>query len=155
LIIGVIAIVGNLATIGIVAVKDQLRKPYFLTILTLAVADLMSVIFRIGTIFLEFELPLYLNCIKPSFYVLASCWIAVEINSMLQIVLIAVIKFLLLICPMKSRTCVTINLIVVLFFVLLLVSASITFSGNYVIMQKVKADEDTTGVVLAMMVVVI
>ena len=74
---------------------------------------------------------------------------------MLQIVLIAVIKFLLLVCPIKSRTCVTNHLIVILFFVLLLISASGTFPAGYIIMQKVKTNEDTTDVILGMLVVTI
>lgn len=155
LVISVIGIIGNLATVAIVAINLKLRKPYFLTILTLAVADLLSICFMIGTMFFEFELTMYLECIKPAYYVLLSSCLSVQINSTLQIVLIAVIKFLLLVYPIKSITYVTNNLIVVLFFVLWSVSACISFFACYLIMQKVKANEDTSTIVIGTLIMII
>jgi hypothetical protein len=48
--ISVIGIVGNVATVAVVAINVKLRKQYFLTILTLAVADLIGIVFKLVTI---------------------------------------------------------------------------------------------------------
>jgi hypothetical protein len=61
LVIGGIGILGNLATVAVVAVNLKSGKPYFLTILTLAVADLFCIGFKISTVFLEFEFHKYIE----------------------------------------------------------------------------------------------
>jgi heme/copper-type cytochrome/quinol oxidase subunit 2 len=77
----------------------------------------------------------------------------VETNSIIQVVLIAVIKFLLLVCPTRSRSLVTNKLIVALFFVLWLVSACVAFSDSYFAMQKVKTNEDVSPVLMVYLIV--
>jgi hypothetical protein len=153
LIIAAIGIIGNLATIVAVVINLKLRKPYFLCILTLAVADFLSICCMTATIFLEFEFTTYLLCIKPSFYGLASLYASMQLNSTLQVLLIASIKFLLLVYPIESRTYVTNSLVVILFFTILSVSACTAFLVFYFIMKKVQADEDTTSVRIAPVVV--
>jgi hypothetical protein len=148
LVIGVVGIFGNLATIVVVAINIKFRKPYFLTILSLAVADLMGLLLRIGVIYLEFEFVMYIKCIRPSFYIPISTCTAIEINSILQVVLIAVIKFLLLVCPIKSREYVTNSLIIALFVVIFSVSVSFAFICGYFIMQRVNENEDASPILL-------
>jgi hypothetical protein len=143
LVIGAIGVVGNLATVAVVAINVKLRKPYFLTILTLAIADLLGICFRIGTVFLEHGLPLYVTCMKPAFYVMICSFLTIETNCILQVVLIAVLKFLLLACPIKSRVYLRNMHIVATFFALWVVSACCIFLSGYFIMQRVKANEDT------------
>jgi hypothetical protein len=65
--IGTIGIIGNVATVVTVANNLKPRKPYYLSILTLAVADLLCIGFRIGTIFLDLEVTMYIECLKPSY----------------------------------------------------------------------------------------
>jgi hypothetical protein len=151
LIIGIIGIIGNIATIAVVVINVKLRKPYFLTILTLAVADLLSVILKIVGIFLEYELRMYTTCIRPSYYVVVSFFISVDTNSILQVVLIAVIKFLLLVCPIKSKQYVTNNLIVVLCFILWSFSACFAFSACYLVMVRVEANEDISALMIGIL----
>jgi hypothetical protein len=146
LVIGGIGIIGNLVTVVVVATNSKLRKPYFITISTLAVSDLLAIGFRIIGMFLEFELLVYAECLKPPHYIFISSYVTVENNSILQIVLIAVVKFLLLVCPIKSRVHLRNYHIVFSFFVLLLVSACMAFIAFYFIMEKVKANEDITPV---------
>jgi hypothetical protein len=146
LVIGTIGIIGNLTTVFIVLTNPKLRKPYFLTISTLAVADVLGICVRISGMFLEFELNIYVQCFKPSFYIFLSSYMTVDTNCILQVVLIAVMKFLLLVCPIKSRAHLRNYHITVMFFLLLFVSAGISFFWGYLVMEKVKANEDITPV---------
>jgi hypothetical protein len=152
LVICVVGIVGNLATVVIVAINVKLRKPYFLTILTLAVADLFGIIFKLGTIFLEFEFVMYIKCVKSPFYIFVSTCSTIELNSILQVVLIAVIKFLLLVYPIESRAYVTNKLIAGLFFIIWFFSAISTFLGTYLFMKKVEANEDPSTALMGLLV---
>jgi hypothetical protein len=155
LVIGILGVIGNVATIAVVAINLKLRKPYFLTILTLAVADLLALIFNIFKLFLEVDLTVYLFCLRPSFYVVVSSILMVDFNSILQVVLIAVIKFLLLVCPIKSKTYVTNRLIVILFVAILLVSACFVHIACYLVMEKVKANEDITPLLMGFVILTV
>jgi hypothetical protein len=155
LVIGGLGIIGNLATIAIVAMNLKLRKPYYLTILTLAIADLYSIICMIGTIFLDFGLTMYIECLRPSFYFFVSFYLTAQVNSVLQVVLIAFVKFLLLVCPVKSKLFLTNGLIVGLFFVILFVSACCSFLPCYLIMERVKANEDTATIMIISLTMII
>jgi hypothetical protein len=148
LVIGCVGIIGNLATVVVVATNLKLRKSYFLTILTLAIADLFGISFKMGTIFLEYEFVMYMTCLKPSFYFVTSTFLSFEINAVLQVVLIALVKFLLLVCPINSKLYLTNNVIVVLFFAIWIVSASSSFFVGYLFMQRVEANENTTIVMV-------
>jgi hypothetical protein len=153
LVIAGIGIVGNLATILIVATNPKLRKPYFLTISTLAIADFTSICFRISAIFLEFDSMKYIECFKPSFYLYVSANIAADNSCILQLVLIAVMKFLLLVCPIKSRAYLRNYHIVFVFFILLSVSTCVTFVAFYLLLQNVKADENISPVLTGFVMV--
>jgi hypothetical protein len=141
-----------MATVVVVAINVKLRKPYFLTILTLAIADFFGIIFKLGSIFLEREFIFYMTCVRPSFYILISICATIEVNAILQVVLIATVKFLLLVYPIESRTHVTNNLFIILFFLILSFSAGYSFVGGYFFLQKVEATEDTTITLISFLV---
>jgi hypothetical protein len=115
------------ATVTVVAVNVKLRKQYFFTILTLAVADLLGILFKLVTLFLEFEFMKYMQCVKPSFYIITSSCITIELNAILQVVLLAVIKFLLLVYPLESRMRAINKLIAALSYLILCFSALSAF----------------------------
>jgi hypothetical protein len=155
IVIGFIGAVGNVGTVVTVVVNLKPRKSYFLALLTLAVADLLCIIVRIGIVFLEFEIPMYVQCIKPSFYVMISLCIAVEINSNLQIILIAVLKFLLLVFPIKSKLYLTNKLIVGLFFGIFSLSAGSAFLSCYFMMKKVESNKNASNIAIVSIAMVI
>jgi hypothetical protein len=153
LVIGTIGIIGNLTTVVIVPTNPKLRKPYFLTILTLAMADTLGICVRICGMFLEFDIMVYILCPKPLFYMFTGFNMTVETNCIFQVVLIAVMKFLLLVFPIQSRVHLKNYHVMVMFFVLLFVSSGISFLWGYLIMERVKANKDTTLVLMGFMMI--
>jgi hypothetical protein len=155
IVIGIIGLIGNVGTVVTVVINFKARKSYFTALLTLAVADFLCIVARIGIMFLEFEVPMYVQCIKPSYYVLMSVLISIEINSILQIILIAVIKFLLLVFPIKSKLYITNKIIAGVFFGIWLVSAGSAFLSCYFIMKKVEANENASNIAIVSIAMVI
>ncbi|XP_062622175.1 G-protein coupled receptor 12-like [Saccostrea cucullata] len=130
-VIAVLGIIGNIATVITIIVNMKLRKPYFLALLSLAIADLFALIQSSVILFYEFEVFMYLQCLKPTFVINIAIMISVEMNAILNILLIAVVKFLLLVYPIKSKTCLTNQLVILMCPAMMAASLCYGFASSF------------------------